>query len=181
MGCGDAGRGAFEVFLALEAASWKGSAGSALLCDGADAAFTRSLVEALAAEGNASVALLNVDGRAVAAQVLFYCGPMAYTWRTAFDTAFAKFSPGALLVDQVTAQLFAAGGIDAIESCAPQGGFMLQVWEGRRTTVDLLADLGARRSLLFSALAIAERSHALARAHDALRAASWWARKFSAR
>jgi CelD/BcsL family acetyltransferase involved in cellulose biosynthesis len=171
---GDAAREAFETFLAMEAASWKGASGSALLCNEAEADFARRLVAAFAAEHNASVALLKVDGRAVAAQVLFYCGAMAYTWRTAFDSGFAKFSPGALLVDKITEQLFASGGIEAIESCAPQGGFMTQMWDGRRSTVDLLADLGARQSLMFAALALGERSHALAAVHDALRAASWW-------
>lgn len=173
---GDAAQEAFETFLVMESAGWKGAGGSALLCNDAEAAFARRLVAALAAEQNASVALLTVDGRAVAAQVLFYCGSMAYTWRTAFDPEFGKFSPGALLVDKITEQLFAAGGIESIESCAPQGGFMTQMWDGRRSTLDLLADLGARRSLMFATLAIGERSHALAAVHDTLRAASWWIR-----
>jgi CelD/BcsL family acetyltransferase involved in cellulose biosynthesis len=170
---GRAAQEGFETYLAMEAAGWKGAGGTALLSNDADAAFARRLVAALGAEGNASVALLTVDGRAVAAQVLFYCGSMAYTWRTAFDVAFGKFSPGALLVDHVTEQLFAAGGIDAIESCSPQGGFMKQMWEGRRATVDLLADLGTRKSLGFAALAIGERSHALRSAYGALRAGLW--------
>ena len=34
-------RGAFETYLAMEAASWKGARGTALLCDEEDAAFAR--------------------------------------------------------------------------------------------------------------------------------------------
>lgn len=150
----DAAQDAFEIYLAMEAASWKGSRGTALLCDENDATFARRLVAALAAERNASVALLKVDGRAVAAQVLLYCGSMAYTWRTAFDPDFGKFSPGTLLVDKLTEQLFAAHGIEAIESCSPQGGFMKQMWDGRRATVDLLADLGTGKSVAFRAVAM---------------------------
>src|SRR3954451_14188253 len=72
-------RAAFETFLALEAGSWKGARGTALLCNQNDAAFVRRLIGALADEGNASVALLRVDARPIAAQVLLYCGATAYT------------------------------------------------------------------------------------------------------
>ena len=56
-------REAFETFLTLENASWKGARGTALLCNAADAAFARQMIAALAERGNASVALLRVDGR----------------------------------------------------------------------------------------------------------------------
>jgi CelD/BcsL family acetyltransferase involved in cellulose biosynthesis len=165
---------AFETYLTMEAASWKGSRGTALLCDAEDAAFARRLISDLAAGGNASVALLKVDSRAVAAQVLLYCGTTAYTWKTAFDAAFAKFSPGALLVDKMTEQLFAEGTIEAIESCSPEGGFMNQIWDGRRTSVDMLADVGAGKSLGFRAVVAGERGYAQLRGlRNRLRDASW--------
>jgi CelD/BcsL family acetyltransferase involved in cellulose biosynthesis len=165
---------AFETFLAMEAASWKGARGTALLNDENDATFVRRLIADLAAEENASVALLRVDGRAIAAQVLLYCGATAYTWKTAFDAEFGKFSPGALLVDKISEQLFADSGITAIESCSPDGGFMNQIWDGRRTTVDMLADLGPKKSLEFHAMVARERSYAQLRAwRNRLRDLSW--------
>lgn len=171
----DAVKDAFETYLALEAASWKGARGTALLCDDDDAAFTRRMIAALAAERNASVALLKVDGRAVAAQVLLYCGSMAYAWKTAFDSDFGKFSPGTLLVDKMAEQLFATDGIEAIESCSPEGGFLNQMWDGRRATVDLLANLGTRKSLGFAVVVMGERSYAHLRGiRSRLRATSWW-------
>jgi hypothetical protein len=164
---------ALECYLAMEAASWKGAQGTALLCDEEDATFARSLLSELAATGNASVALLRVDGRVIAAQVLLYCGTMAYTWKTAFDAEFGKFSPGALLVDKVTEQLF-SGDVEAIESCSPEGGFMNHIWDGRRATVDMLADLGARKSLGFAAMAMSERGYAQLRGlRNRLRVGSW--------
>ena len=60
----------------------------------------------------------------------------------------------------MTEQLFADGGIEAIESCSPDGGFMNQIWDGRRATVDLLADVGARKSLGFHAVVASERGYA---------------------
>jgi CelD/BcsL family acetyltransferase involved in cellulose biosynthesis len=167
-------REAFELFLSLEAGSWKGAHGTALLNDAKDATFARRLIRDLAAQGNASVALLRVDGRPIAAQVLLYCGTMAYTWKTAFDAGYAKYSPGALLVDKVTDELFSAHNITAIESCSPEKGFMAQLWSGRRATVDLLVDVGARRSLNFALAAAAERGTAqLKDWRDRLRAVSW--------
>jgi CelD/BcsL family acetyltransferase involved in cellulose biosynthesis len=165
---------AFETYLTMEAASWKGSRGTALLCDEEDAIFTRCLISDLADGKNASVALLRVDGRPIAAQVLLYCGTTAYTWKTAFDIGFSKFSPGALLVDKMTEQLFAVGGIEAIESCSPEGGFMNTIWDGRRTTVDMLADVGARKSLGFRAVVASERGYAQLRGlRNRLRDMSW--------
>jgi len=145
----DAVREAFESFLALEAGSWKGNQGTALLCDEKDARFVRRLVSGLADQGNASVALLRIDGLAIAAQVLMYCGTMAYTWKTAFNSDFGKYSPGALLIDKITEELFATPGIDAIDSCSAEGSFMAQLWTGRRKMADLLIDVGPGKSLGF--------------------------------
>lgn len=155
-------RGAFEIFLDLEMRSWKGENGTALLSHENDAAFTRRMIANLADVGGASVALLRVDGKPIAAQVLLYSGVMAYTWKTAFDAEFAKFSPGALLIDKVTDALF-AGGIQQIESCSTEGGFMEQLWTGRRTTVDMLVDVGAEKSLGFTLALLGERGYAWAR------------------
>jgi hypothetical protein len=140
---------AFESFLALEKASWKGDQGTALLSDVSDAAFVRRLVQGLAAQGNASVALLRVDGQAIAAQVLMYCGTTAYTWKTAFDADYSKYSPGALLIDRITEELFAETDILAINSCAAEASFMAQLWAGRRTMVDMLVDVGPAISLAY--------------------------------
>jgi hypothetical protein len=143
----DGARQAFESFLALEKASWKGAQGTALLSDPRDAAFVRQLFQNLAAQHNASVALLRVDGEAIAAQVLMYCGTTAYTWKTAFDAKYSKYSPGTLLIDRITDELFAGPDILAINSCAAEESFMAQLWAGRRTMVDMLVHLGPAKSL----------------------------------
>jgi CelD/BcsL family acetyltransferase involved in cellulose biosynthesis len=138
---------AFETFLALEKASWKGAEGTALLSDPRDAAFVRRLLRNLAAQRSASVALLRVDGEAIAAQVLMYCGTTAYTWKTAFSAKFAKYSPGFLLIDKITDELLAGPDIVAINSCAAEASFMAQLWAGRRAMVDMLIDVGSGKSL----------------------------------
>ncbi|HXI06830.1 MAG: GNAT family N-acetyltransferase [Bradyrhizobium sp.] len=137
----------FEAFLALEKASWKGEQGTALLSHEADAAFVRRLIHDLSERQAASVAQLRVDGRVVAAQVLMYCGNTAYTWKTAFDAAYASYSPGALLVDKITDELLASADIKAINSCAAESSFMGRLWSGRRAMADMLVDIGPGKSL----------------------------------
>jgi len=105
--------------------------------------------------------------------VLLYSGTMAYTWKTAFDAAFAKFSPGALLIDKASDVLFSSG-IETIESCSLAESFMEQLWTGRRATVDMLVDVSPRKSLTFMLAASGERIYALARdLRDRARAVPW--------
>jgi len=141
---------AFETFLAMEAASWKGASGTALSSNAKDADFARRLIGNLAKTGNASVAMMRLNDRPIACQVLLYSGATAYTWKTAFDSEFAAYSPGSVLVDRISEQLFASGEIDQIEACSPEGGFMTRLFTERRPTVDLLIKLGDKPSLTFA-------------------------------
>lgn len=145
----DGARAAFEEFLALELRSWKGAGGTAILCDDHHAEFTRKLIADLVADGSASVAVLRLDGKAIAAQVMMYCGTTAFTWKTAFDTDYAKYSPGVLVIDKLTEQLFATSDIQQIDSCATESSFMGQLWTGRRAMVDMVADVGHEPSFVF--------------------------------
>jgi CelD/BcsL family acetyltransferase involved in cellulose biosynthesis len=142
---------AFETFLELEAASWKGEEGTALLCDADDAHFSRRLIRNLAAYGLASVALLCVNGDAIAAQVLLYSGQRAYTWKTAFKTSFGRFSPGVLLVEKAIQGLAESGQIATVDSCSFPSGFMAQILTGRRTFVNALIDVRPCSPLFFAA------------------------------
>ena len=98
---------------------------------------------------------------------------MAYTWKTAFDAEFAKFSPGALLIDKVSDTLFAAG-IAQIESCSPEGSFMEQLWTGRRVTIDMVIDVSAKKSFGFTLAVLGECGYAWAREQrNRLRGIAW--------
>jgi hypothetical protein len=121
-----------------------------VLSDPDDAVFVRKLIDVLADQGNASVALLRVDQRVIAAQVVLYCGATAYTWKVAYDQNYARYSPGALLVDKVTEGLFAVPGIESINSCSDGAGFMAQLWAGRRSMADLLINVAPRHSVAFA-------------------------------
>jgi hypothetical protein len=145
----DAVRLAFERFLLMEAESWKGANGTALLSDPEDAAFVRRLVGDLAGQGEASVALLRAGGRDIAAQVVMYSGATAYTWKTAYVAEFGRFSPGALLVDKLTEALLATPGSHSIDSCSTSDGFMAGLWTGRRSMVELLVPVSPGAAMVF--------------------------------
>jgi hypothetical protein len=135
-------QGAFEVFLKMEEKQWKGAQGTAILSRPQNALVSRKMVENLANEGNASVAVLRVGGEPVATQVLFYCGRKAYTWKTAFDSRYSEYSPGTVLVDGVTSRMLGNGEVSEVDSCSYSTGFMARIWEGRHDLVrDAVIDL----------------------------------------
>lgn len=155
---------AFEAFLEMEAAGWKGAGGTALLSDPHDASFARRLIGDMSARGDASVALLRLDGKPIAAQVLLYAGRTAYTWKTSYDTEHAKFSPGTLLVDKVSMDLLDTDTVDAIDSCAIGEGFMASLWSGRKPMVDMVFSASPRPAMSFYALTAYRRARDAAKA-----------------
>jgi hypothetical protein len=140
---------ALEAFLTLERAGWKGRKGTALLNDRRDADFARRLIADMAVAGQASVAVLTLDGRPIATQVVFYCGRIAFTWKTSFDPGFARFSPGTLLIDRLASDLIDGGEVDLIDSCADDDGFMGQLLAGRKPMADVVFSVTRRASLGF--------------------------------
>lgn len=135
-------------FLSLEAAGWKGEAGSAL----ASSPDTRALFEAAlagaAAAGRLERLALRLDGRAIAMLANFITAPGAYSYKTAFDEAYARFSPGMLLQLENLA-LLERDGIQWADSCAAQGHPMIErLWRDARRMVSINIAIGgpARRA-----------------------------------
>ena len=122
-------------FLALEAAGWKGEAGSALASAPDTAAlFTQSLAGAGAA-GRLERLALRLDGRAIAMLANFITPPGAYSFKTAFDEAYARFSPGMLLQLENLALLERAD-VEWADSCAVEGHPMIErLWRDKRHMV----------------------------------------------
>lgn len=122
-------------FLALEAAGWKGEAGSALASAPDTAAlFTQSLAGAAAA-GRLERLALRLDGQAIAMLANFITPPGAYSFKTAFDEAYARFSPGMLLQLENLALLERAD-VAWADSCAVEGHPMIErLWRDKRHMV----------------------------------------------
>src|SRR5690606_24432541 len=91
-----------EEFLALEGAGWKGRKRSALSEGRYRAAFAREAITNLAEIDAVRIHTLDLDGRSIASLIVFVMAGEAYTWKTAYDEAFARWSPGKLLIMRLT-------------------------------------------------------------------------------
>jgi CelD/BcsL family acetyltransferase involved in cellulose biosynthesis len=137
-----------EEFLRLEASGWKAARRSALICDPATARFTREMVRALAERRQVSIQSLRLDGTAVAMWVVLFSGNAAFTWRTAYDEAFSRFSPGVLLLEDTTTRLILDPAVAVSDSCNHRDvGYHAERWPERHEVRDLLIDAGPARPL----------------------------------
>lgn len=129
-------------FLALEAAGWKGEAGSALASSPDTAALFTDALAGAAAAGRLERLALQLDGRAIAMLANFITAPGAYSYKTAFDEAYARFSPGMLLQLENLA-LLEREGIQWADSCAAQGHPMIErLWRGTRRMASINIAIG---------------------------------------
>ncbi|WP_143861863.1 GNAT family N-acetyltransferase, partial [Nostoc linckia] len=136
---------AVEAFLALEAEGWKGRRGTALAMTPATRSFFEAAVTDLAARGGAQIDMLLLDGRPIAAGLVLTAGPRAWYLKTAYDEAFARFSPGLLLSHAIGAAAITAKGVELVDSCAiPDHPMIDRIWPGRMalTTRFIAVDKG---------------------------------------
>ena len=126
-------RHAIESFLTLEAAGWKGRERTAMAIDRYRAAFAREAVHRLAEQDLCRIHSLTLDGRAIASLIVFVEQGFAYTWKTAYDETLSAYSPGTLLMIEVTGQHLEDPNIMMTDSCAvPDHPVMSRLWTERR-------------------------------------------------
>jgi hypothetical protein len=126
-------RHAIEAFLTLEASGWKGRERTAMAIDRYRAAFAREAVHRLAEQDMCRIHTLTLDGKLIASLIVFVESGCAYTWKTAYDENFSAFSPGTLLVIEVTGQHLDDPNIEMTDSCAvPDHPVMSRLWSERR-------------------------------------------------
>ncbi len=131
-----------EAFLTLEASGWKGRERSAMASDRYRAAFAREAVFRLAERDMCRVHSLLLDGRVVACLIVFVEAGTAYTWKTAYDESLSLYSPGTLLMIEVTANHLEDPNIDITDSCAtPDHPVMSRLWSERRPIGTILVGL----------------------------------------
>lgn len=137
-----------DHFLALEQQGWKGRAGRALACaDETELMFREAMNEA-ARRGKLERLALYVDGRPIAVLANFVTPPAAFSFKTAFDESFARFSPGVLLQLENLA-LLEREDIDWCDSCAAADHPMIDsLWTERRPVGRISIAIGgsARRA-----------------------------------
>ena len=146
-----------EDFLALEHSGWKGTQGSALA---SHQTTTRMFKEALfgaATQARLERLTLTLDDEPIAMLANFITPPGAFSYKTAFDERYARYSPG-VLVQRENLALLAAEGIDWCDSCAAADHPMIDhIWRERRPVGRLSIAIGGKlRRALFAKLVQAE-------------------------
>ena len=131
-----------EKFLALEARGWKGAQHTALGADAGLAAFTRSMLAGLAQQNRLAIHLLERDGEALAIGVVLRAGDRAFYWKTAYDEAYAEYSPGLQLTLELSRLQQRDPAIAATDSCAIEGHPMIdRLWTARLALIDCVIAL----------------------------------------
>ena len=152
---GDAAAWADE-FLRLEAAGWKGRAGSALACREDDRRFAAEVLVEAHRRGRLLITGLDLDGRAIARHVLFTGGEGAWTFKIAFDEAYARCSPGILAeVDNVRQfmELAEERGLRWIDSLTTAENVTTgRVWKDRVTIQRVAIGAGGAGKLAVAAM-----------------------------
>jgi hypothetical protein len=154
-----------QEFLALEKRGWKGQNGSALDCAHATRSLFRDALAGAAQSGQLELLDLRLDDRPLAMLVNFLSAPGSFSYKTAFDEDYSRFSPGVLLQIENLA-LLERNDVDWCDSCAAQDHPMIDsLWTGRRSVGRYSVALGGSgRRALFAALLRAETMRSRARA-----------------
>ena len=122
-----------QQFLALEQSGWKGRAGSSLAANPATADLFGQSLRGAAAHGKLERLSLLLDGKPIAMLASFLTPPGAFSYKTAFDEDYARYSPGVLLQHENLTMLDRPD-IAWSDSCAASDHPMIdRIWRERRT------------------------------------------------
>ncbi|MBB2963294.1 GNAT family N-acetyltransferase [Methylobacterium sp. R2-1] len=134
---------ALEDFLAVEAAGWKGEAGTALRSRPRTEAFARALFRP---QGGGEVGavtvradLLRLDGRTVAASLALVSGGTAHLLKTAYDEGLRAQAPGLVLEDAIVRALHAEGFAGRLDSATMPGSALESLYLERETIAEIIA------------------------------------------
>lgn len=152
------------AYLALEKAGWKGAAGSALADHRPSELFFRDAVRGAWDSGRLQFLRLDVGGKPIAMLVNLLTPPGSFSFKTVFDEAFARFSPG-VLIQLENLAILGRPDIAWMDSCAlPDHPMIESLWMERRTVVRLTVPLkGPRRFAIFAFCRALEMGSAMLR------------------
>jgi CelD/BcsL family acetyltransferase involved in cellulose biosynthesis len=153
-----------DAFLQLERSGWKGREGSALACHAGTEHFFREALEGARDAGRLQFLALELNDHPVAMLVNFLTPPGSFSFKTAFDEHYARFSPGVLLqIDNL--RVLNRPEIAWMDSCAAEKHPMINsLWAERRPLLRVTLPLsGARRRLAFATARMLESLSAAAR------------------
>jgi CelD/BcsL family acetyltransferase involved in cellulose biosynthesis len=130
---------ALTEYLELEAAGWKGRAGSAAIQNGGVRTFIQQAILALAADHRAEIHRIMQNNHPLATAIALRSGDTAWFWKIAYDEEFARYSPGVQMTLDLSEALLADPAIARVDSCATEGHPMIDhLWRERLELSDFL-------------------------------------------
>ena len=109
-----------QMFLKMEAAGWKGRAGTALACDRSHAAFWRETCLRLADAGRLEMWQFKAGATMVAQQCHVHQGDTVFHLKTTYDEGLRKYSPGVQLELELLQAFHGDGALEWLDSCTDQ-------------------------------------------------------------
>jgi CelD/BcsL family acetyltransferase involved in cellulose biosynthesis len=154
---------ALREFLELEKSGWKGKTGNPLGGNEAELGFIADAASGLAEQAGMRVVLLRMDGRPIAGGLVLSSAGRAFYFKTAYDEAFARYSPGTLITEDIARLLLDAPEISFVDSVAdPNHPLMDRMWRGRLPISDwMIAPQGG--GVLFRVITLLEMTRQDAR------------------
>ena len=152
------------TYLALEQAGWKGEAGSTLAGSPATEAFFRETLRGAWRAGRLQFLRLDVGDTCIAMLVNFLTPPGSFSFKTVFDEAYARFSPG-VLIQLENLKILDDPAIRWMDSCAAEDHPMIDsLWTERRAIVRVSVPLaGLKRRAAYTLCTGLERLSAVLR------------------
>ncbi|MGB4062192.1 MAG: GNAT family N-acetyltransferase [Azonexus sp.] len=95
--------------LSVEGRSWKVAAGTSLTTDAVQGSFFTRFTQAAMNEGHLRIALMRIDGQAVAMQIACEWNQRFWLFKISHDQAFSACSPGQLLIQHTLRQSMERG------------------------------------------------------------------------
>ncbi len=130
---------AVEAFLALEAAGWKGEAGTALRSRPRTEAFARSLFAATGGPIGIRADTLALDGRPLAISLALIAGRNAALLKTAYDEGERQAAPGLLLEAEIVRALHETAFADRLDSATLPGSALESLYREREIVAEIIA------------------------------------------
>lgn len=116
-----------DAAIGVEDSGWKLAAGSALAVDAVKQAFFREFLGAAAGEGWLTIHFLHIGEALAAMQLALEWQRRLWLFKIGYNEAFAKCSPGSLLMLHAIADA-AARGLDAFELMGQAEGWIARDW-----------------------------------------------------
>ena len=89
-----------QKYFELEAQSWKGESGTAVLCDQKAVGLHDDFARAVAAYDALFIYELKLDGKPIAISINIRYDQKTIFWKTSFDEKYARYSPGNLVIQE---------------------------------------------------------------------------------